>query len=45
MVQTCRNINVHVVNTDIYIYIQIYVETHMNVNGLHEKADPSMSTV
>ena len=37
MVQTCRNINVHVVK-------QKYVETCMNVYGQHEKADLSMCT-
>ena len=40
MVQTRRDINVHVVN----IYIYIYVETYMNVYGLHKKADSSMCT-
>ena len=38
MMQTCRNINVHVQLT------QIYVETCMNVYGLHKKADLSMCT-
>ena len=38
MVQTCRNINVHVVHIYIYIYIitQIYVETYLNAYGLHD---------
>ena len=38
MMQTCQNINVHVVITD------IYVETYRNVYGLHKKADLSMCT-
>ena len=35
--QTCRSINVHVVNQ---IYVEI--ENYMNVYGLHGKADLSM---
>ena len=38
MVQTCRNIIVHVVT-------QIYVETCLDVYGLHEKAALSTCTV
>ena len=42
--QTFRNINAHVVNTDIYIYIYIYIyiciyniKVYLNVYGLHNK--------
>ena len=36
--QNCRNIIVHVVNTDSYIY----AENYLNVYGLLKKADSSM---
>ena len=39
-VYNCRNINVQVVNTDICLEF----ETYMNVYGLHKKADLSMCT-
>ena len=38
--QTCQNINVHVVDTD-----KLYVEKYMIINGFHEKSDLLWCTV